>query len=128
MVKKIIVLLFLSSVASGVTFIFHGTQSGKIAYHKGRELYRHGNYAEALSFYERAIRNNPTLRLVPLKNKRQLKPYIRPVLTLMNETFQEIYAFAPLSQAEMDEFARRYMIILDPRFIKIIENDKGELV
>lgn len=78
--------------------------------------------------YERAIRNNPTLRVVPLKNKRHLKTYIRPVLTLMNETFQEIYAFAPLTEAEMDEFAKRYMIILDLRFIKIIENDRDELV
>jgi hypothetical protein len=46
----------------------------------------------------------------------------------MNETFQEIYAFAPLTEAEMDEFAKRYLIVLDARFIKIIENEKGELV
>jgi len=78
--------------------------------------------------YERAVKNNPTLRVIPLKSKRQLKPYIRPVLTLMNETFQEIYAFAPLTEAEMDEFAKRYLIVLDARFIKIIENEKGELV
>jgi len=78
--------------------------------------------------YERAVRNNPSLSVIPFKNKRQLKPYIRPVLTLMNETFQEIYAFAPLTVAEMDEFARRYMVVLDHRFIKVIQNEKGELV
>jgi hypothetical protein len=81
-----------------------------------------------LKIYERAIRNNPNLRVVELKNKWQLKPYIRPVLTLMNETFKDIYGFVALSEKEMDEFASRYLLILDARFIKVIENEKGEVI
>lgn len=78
--------------------------------------------------YERAKRNNPNLRLVELKNKRHLKTYIRPVLSLMNDTFKDIYGFVALSEKEMDEFASRYLLILDVRFIKIIENEKGEVI
>ncbi len=78
--------------------------------------------------YERTIRNNPGLNFVDLKTKRQIKPYIRPVLTLVNDTFKDIYAFAAMSEQEMDEFASRYIMILDPRFIKIIENEKKEVI
>ncbi len=78
--------------------------------------------------YERALRNNPDINIVELKSKKQIKPYIRPVLSLMNETFRDIYAFAPLELKEMDDFAKRYMMILDPRFLKIIENADGEVV
>ena len=78
--------------------------------------------------HERAKRNNPGLNMVGLKNKRAIKPYILPVLTLMNETFREIYAFTPLSEKEMKEFASRYLMILDPRFIKIIKNENKEVV
>ena len=78
--------------------------------------------------HERARRNNPGLKLVKLKSKRDLKAWIVPVLSLMNETFQEIYAFTPLSIKEMKEFAARYFMILDPRFIKIIQNEKNEVV
>jgi hypothetical protein len=78
--------------------------------------------------YERAKRNNPNLHIVELKNKWQLKPYIRPVLSLMNETFKDIYGFVALSEKEMDEFAKRYLLILDARFIKVIENEKGEVI
>jgi len=78
--------------------------------------------------YERTTRNNPGLKFVEIKTKRQIKPYIRPVLTLVNETFKDIYAFAPMSLQEMDEFASRYLMILDPRFIKIIINEKNEIV
>jgi hypothetical protein len=78
--------------------------------------------------YERALKNNKNIRLVKLTSRRQLKPYIRPVLGLVNSTFTDIYAFAPLSDREMDEFAKRYLMILDPRFIKIIENQKKEVI
>jgi len=78
--------------------------------------------------YERALRNNPGVSLVNLKSKQAIKPYIIPVLTLMNETFKEIYAFTELSIKEMKEFASRYLMILDPRFIKIIENEKKEVI
>ncbi len=77
---------------------------------------------------ERAFRNNPELKIAPLKSKRDIKPYIIPVLSLMNETFSDIYGFSPLSVKEMKEFASRYLMILNPRFLKIITNELNEVV
>lgn len=81
-----------------------------------------------LRIYERALRNNPGVSIVKLNSKKEIKPYIIPVLTLMNETFREIYAFTELTNKEMKEFASRYLMILDPRFIKIIENKEKEVI
>jgi hypothetical protein len=78
--------------------------------------------------HARAMRNNPGLQLVDLKSKRGIKPWIVPVLSLMNETFREIYAFTPLSIKEMKEFASRYFLILHPGFIKILVNENKEVV
>jgi hypothetical protein len=78
--------------------------------------------------YERASRNNKGTRIVDYSSRRQLKPYIRPVLDLVNETYKNIYGFTPLTVKEMDEFANRYLIILDPRFIKVVETDKKEVI
>ncbi len=77
---------------------------------------------------ERALRNNPNLRVVPFKNKLQLKPYIKPVFQLVNETFKDIYAFTPLEDKEMNELAGRYLPVLDPRFVKVIEDGKHKVV
>jgi hypothetical protein len=77
---------------------------------------------------ERAQRNNPNLRVVEIKSKRAIKPLVRPVLSLVNETFKDIYAFTPMTDKEMDEFADRYLMILDPRFLKVIENENHEIV
>lgn len=54
------------------------------------------------------------------KSKKELKPFVIPILRLVNETYKELYGFTPLTELEMKEFASRYMDVLDPRFIKVI--------
>ncbi len=64
-------------------------------------------------------------RIVEFNSKKELKPYIVPVLELMNQTFAEIYGFVPLTDKEKTDFAKRYLFLLDPRFIKAVENEEG---
>jgi len=77
---------------------------------------------------ERALRNNSNLKIINFSTRKQIKPYIKPVLSLVNETFKDIYGFAPLDQQEMHEFATRYLPVLDPRFIKVVVNENNEVV
>jgi len=60
-------------------------------------------------------------KIIEFNSKKELKPYIIPALELMNETFNEIYGFVPLNDKEKTEFANRYLPILDPKFIKVVE-------
>ena len=77
---------------------------------------------------ERALRNNSNLKIINFSTRKQIKPYIKPVLSLVNETFKDIYGFAPLDQQEIHEFATRYLPVLDPRFIKVVVNENNEVV
>jgi hypothetical protein len=78
--------------------------------------------------HERALRNNPDFRMIEFNTRKEIKPYIRPVFNLVNEAFKDIYAFALLSEKEMHEFASRYLMIINPRFLKVIENGKHEVI
>ena len=71
--------------------------------------------------------NMSEYKIIEFTSKNQLKPYIIGVLELMNQTFEEIYGFVPLNDKEKKDFAARYLPILDPKFIKLIEV-YGELV
>lgn len=73
------------------------------------------------------VGNNGGFRIIEFTTKKKLKSYIIPVLELMNETFNEIYGFVPLNDKEKVEFANRYLPILDPRFIKLVEAE-GKLI
>ncbi len=81
-----------------------------------------------LKIAERARKNNPELRLVEFKTRRQLRKYIRPILTLVNDTFTGIYGFTKFTPEEMDDFANRYIFVLDPRFIKVIVDKQAKPV
>jgi GNAT superfamily N-acetyltransferase len=75
---------------------------------------------------ERAKRNNPGIELLEFTRRKDLKPWIRPIFTLINDTFQKIYGFMPFTLEEMDDFANRYLLIMDPRLIKVILNERKE--
>jgi hypothetical protein len=74
------------------------------------------------------IDRTPEFRIIEFNSKRELKPYIIKVLELMNQTFAEIYGFVPLNDGEKKEFASRYLPVLDPHFVKLVEKDTNEIV
>lgn len=78
--------------------------------------------------YERACGLNQGLRILEFTSRRKVKPYIHPVLRLLNSTFTDIFGFVPFSEAEMDDFANRYLFLINPRFIKIVINPQNEVV
>jgi hypothetical protein len=71
------------------------------------------------------VSENKEYKIIEFQSKKELKPYIIPVLELMNQTFMEIYGFVPLTDKEKIELASRYLMILDPRYIKVIEATDG---
>lgn len=77
---------------------------------------------------ERFNRNNSNLKVLEFTKRSKIKPYIRPVLTLFNETFGDIYGATPFTEKEMDDFANRYLFLIDPAFVKIVINEKEEVI
>jgi len=71
---------------------------------------------------------NSEFRMVDFKSRLKLRPYIRPVLTLTNRAFRFIYASVPYEEHEMDAFANRFILFLNPRLIKVVENRKKEVI
>ncbi|MGZ5468088.1 MAG: hypothetical protein ACXW2H_02985, partial [Candidatus Aminicenantales bacterium] len=78
--------------------------------------------------YERAMKRG-TFEIIEFKSRKEIKPWIRRILGLMNETYMNgnIYGFAPLEEQEMDDLAKRFLPIIDPRFVKVVAKD-GEVL
>ncbi len=79
--------------------------------------------------YDKIAKSNE-YKIIEFAAKKELKPYIIPVLELMNHTFSDIYGFVPLTNKEKREFAKRYLPILDPRFVKVVmkENEPAGFI
>lgn len=78
--------------------------------------------------YER-VKKKGNFEVIEFRKKKEIKPWIKPVLHLMNECYTEsrIYGYAPLDEEEMETLAKKYLPILDPRFVKIVVKE-GEAV
>ncbi len=74
--------------------------------------------------YER-IKRKGNFEIVEFQKRKELKPWIIPVLDLMNECYTgtNIYGYTPLDEKEMNDLAKRYMPVLDPRFVKVVKRD-----
>ncbi|MDD8030430.1 MAG: hypothetical protein PHQ25_00325 [Acidobacteriota bacterium] len=77
---------------------------------------------EVYSRVAKRILGKGKFQLVEFKKRKELKPWVRPILSLMNETYLEsnIYGYAPLDEKEMDGLAKKYLPVLDPKFIKVV--------
>jgi len=57
--------------------------------------------------------------------RKDLKPWVVPIFSLMNECYMNsnIYGYAPLTEKEMQGLAKRYLPVVDPRFVKLVTKD-----
>lgn len=71
---------------------------------------------------------NSEFTLIEFDSRWKLRKYIRPVLHLTNRAFQEIYGSMPYEEKEMDDFANRFIWLLNPKFVKVIEDKNGNVI
>jgi hypothetical protein len=78
-----------------------------------------------LSMYER-IKRRGNLEVVGLRTRREAKAWAGHAFRLMNEAYAEegIFGFTPMDEQEMGQLLRRYLPLLDPRFLKGVK--RGE--
>jgi GNAT superfamily N-acetyltransferase len=74
------------------------------------------------------IQQRAACKLVEFTRRAELKAYIHPVLNLLNDTYRDLTGFAPLDEREREDLARRFLPVIDPRFVKIVALHSGEVV
>ncbi len=84
---------------------------------------------EVPEFYRRIferVQKRGNFELLEFKSRKEMKPWIVPILSLMNECYisSNIYGYAPLDEKEMNDLAKRYLPVVDPRFVKVVLKDK----
>jgi hypothetical protein len=71
------------------------------------------------------MKKHKDIHLIEFTDRKQLKPYIVPVLRLVNETYRSIYGFVEMEEEEMQQLADKYLPILDPAFTKVITDSEN---
>ncbi len=72
--------------------------------------------------YNRILLNHK-LKLLEFKCRKALKPFIVPIMYLMNQGYRDIYGFESLTESEIYHLSNQYFNFLDPELIKIVVNE-----
>ncbi len=68
------------------------------------------------------------ITLVEPETRKDIKPYIPKVLNLLNETYQNLYGTVELSDAQIDKYYNQFILLINPEYVKLLENENGELI
>jgi len=67
------------------------------------------------------------IEFLEFNSKKELRPFVKPIMHVMNESFKELYGFESMREDEIDFLVKRFLPIINPRFIKAASKD-GNLV
>lgn len=77
-------------------------------------------------FSSRALRNGEFI-VKEFTSNREIKPFVKPVFDLINQAYTSIYGFSKVTKKEADDFANRFLPLLNPRLIKFVVDKNGDL-
>lgn len=67
-------------------------------------------------------------RLLEFKSMREVKPYVRQAMGIINTAFEKLHGIVPLSERQMDNYSRLIMLVGTPDYCLIVTNPAGEVV
>jgi len=74
------------------------------------------------------IKRRYKLKVVNIKNKKQLKPYIKKLFDMVDREYSKLYGSVPFTPRLIEHYLGQFLILVDCRFVKFIENEQGEVI
>lgn len=83
---------------------------------------------KALKRISSFVAKKEQLHIVELKNKHELKKYIKPVLRLTNKAYKNLYGYVEIDEDQMDTLAKQYIKLININHLHLICNKDDELI
>lgn len=58
------------------------------------------------------------IKFLEFNSKKELKPFVKQIIYVMNESFKELYGFEPMCEDEINFLVKRFLPVINPKFIK----------
>ncbi len=69
-------------------------------------------------------------RLRHFRSKSEIKKggYVKKMLDVVNRAYVDLYGFSQLDDQQKEWYASRFLMLLDRRFLSVVENAEGEII
>ena len=74
------------------------------------------------------VKRRYQLRSVTFQKTEEVLPYVDKIFDLFDKTYSKLVTYVPLSQREIQYFKDKYVRLIDPEFVKFVEDQSGNPV
>lgn len=74
------------------------------------------------------VKKRNGFQVVNFKSQEEMKAYAPRIFDLLNDAFADLFSVVKLSDKMISYYTKRYMSLLNPKFVKVIEGPENELV
>ncbi len=74
-----------------------------------------------------ALRRNK-LQLLKVRRKKDLLPYAYQLFDLLQEAYQNLYGFVPLTEKQVQSYVKQYFGFVTPEFVPVVLDQQGKMV
>ncbi|MDO4782905.1 MAG: GTP cyclohydrolase [Capnocytophaga felis] len=75
-----------------------------------------------------AIRKRYQVRLVPANTKEEILKHVDAMFDLYNESYSKLSSYVPVSERQKDYFKKKFIPLINPEYIRFVENKDGKLI
>lgn len=92
------------------------------------KIYTKHNQFDRLDRLANAVMKRSELHMVENLKKKDLKEYVRRVFELINREYADLYGYMPLTDRQIEYYAAQFIILLNMRYVSLIEDKNNQLV
>lgn len=84
-----------------------------------------------LEYFEKAVdlvKRRYALKAVNFTKTKDIMPRVNEMFDLFNESYAELSSFVPISEIQKDYFKKKYINLINPEYIKFVEDQNGKLI
>lgn len=71
------------------------------------------------------IKKRYQLKVINFQKTKEVLPYVEKIFNLFDKTYSKLISYVPLSEKQIQYFKNKYIKLIDPEFIKYIEDVDG---
>jgi hypothetical protein len=74
------------------------------------------------------VQQKYNVRVLKVKNAKELLPYARKMFAMLNLAFDELYGFTALSERQMDNYTKQYFGFIRTEFVSFVVDQNDDIV
>jgi GNAT superfamily N-acetyltransferase len=75
-----------------------------------------------------AVLRRYDLTLITPKTRKEVSRLVRPILDIINRTYDVLYGTVKLTDALLDKYYNQYKLLINPEYVRVIKNANGDLI